>query len=115
MYEVNEAARVITQSADPTAKIIFGAVIDEALKDDLKITVIATGFGKGARPAKKMMMSGQATPSSFDAPVTMPERPRPTPPPTPANLPRVPKTPPAPTVAPEDDLEIPAFIRKKML
>lgn len=118
MYEVNEAARVITQSADPSAKIIFGAVIDEALKDDLKITVIATGFGKGGRPSKKMMSSGQTTPAAFEPPAAMPERPRPTPPsatPPPAPLPKVPKAPPPAPTAPEDDLEIPAFIRKKML
>lgn len=44
MYEVSEAAKVITQSADPSAKVIFGAIIDEGLKDEVKITVIATGF-----------------------------------------------------------------------
>jgi cell division protein FtsZ len=51
MYEVNEAARIITASADPNAKIIFGAVIDEAMKDQLKVTVIATGFAQ--TPTKK--------------------------------------------------------------
>jgi len=44
MHEVNEAAGVITESADPDAKIIFGAVIDEKMGDAIKITVIATGF-----------------------------------------------------------------------
>lgn len=44
MYEVNEAAKIITERADNEAKIIFGAVIDESLKDQIKITVIATGF-----------------------------------------------------------------------
>ena len=47
MYEVNEAARVITASVDPNAKVIFGTVIDETLKGEVRITVIATGFGKG--------------------------------------------------------------------
>ena len=45
MYELNEAAKIITGSADPSAKIIFGSVIDESLKDELRITVVATGFG----------------------------------------------------------------------
>jgi cell division protein FtsZ len=49
MYEVDEAAKIITESADPNAKIIFGAVIDENLKDEVKITVIATGFEKEKR------------------------------------------------------------------
>ncbi len=44
MYEVSEAAKVITQSADPQAKVIFGAIIDEGMKDEVKVTVIATGF-----------------------------------------------------------------------
>lgn len=52
MYEVNEAARIITASADPNAKIIFGAVIDEAMKGQVKVTVIATGFDQTARAKK---------------------------------------------------------------
>jgi cell division protein FtsZ len=44
MHEVSEAARVITESADSDAKIIFGSIIDEDLGDQIKITVIATGF-----------------------------------------------------------------------
>ncbi len=44
IFEVNEAAELVFQSADPDANIIFGAVIDEALKEEIRITVIATGF-----------------------------------------------------------------------
>lgn len=44
MLEINEAAKIITSSTDPEAKVIFGAVIDESLGDDVRITVIATGF-----------------------------------------------------------------------
>ncbi|MBI3630777.1 MAG: cell division protein FtsZ [Candidatus Sungbacteria bacterium] len=48
MWEVNEAAKVITESIDRDAKVIFGAVHDERLKKgEVKITVIATGFGAG--------------------------------------------------------------------
>jgi cell division protein FtsZ len=46
LFEVNEAAEIIASAADPEANIIFGAVIDEALKDDVRVTVIATGFDK---------------------------------------------------------------------
>lgn len=53
MFEVNEAAEVITANCDPAAKIIFGAVIDESLGDDVKVTVIATGF-KGTGESSKM-------------------------------------------------------------
>lgn len=44
LMEVNEAAEVVKEAADPEANIIFGAVIDPSLKDEIKITVIATGF-----------------------------------------------------------------------
>ncbi|MCX6744245.1 MAG: cell division protein FtsZ [Candidatus Parcubacteria bacterium] len=44
MHEVNEAAKIITSSADSNAKVIFGTVIDKELGDQVKITVIATGF-----------------------------------------------------------------------
>ena len=44
MFEVDEAAKVITESIDPDAKVIFGAVKDESLSNELKVTVIATGF-----------------------------------------------------------------------
>ncbi len=44
LYEVNEASAAICKSAHPEANIIFGAVIDESLNDDVRVTVIATGF-----------------------------------------------------------------------
>lgn len=44
MQEVSDAAKVITSSADEDAKVIFGTVIDENMKDELRITVVATGF-----------------------------------------------------------------------
>ncbi|MFA6304280.1 MAG: cell division protein FtsZ [Patescibacteria group bacterium] len=49
MHEVNEAAEVITSSIDSNAKVIFGAVIDESLNSEVKITVIATGFSPSNR------------------------------------------------------------------
>jgi len=45
LFEVNEAAEVVTGAADQNANVIFGAVIDEGLKDEVRVTVIATGFG----------------------------------------------------------------------
>ncbi|MFZ5596351.1 MAG: cell division protein FtsZ [Bacillota bacterium] len=44
LFEVNEAAEIIAQAADPEANIIFGAVIDERLEEEVRVTVIATGF-----------------------------------------------------------------------
>ena len=50
LHEVNTAAELIQRSVDPEANIIFGAVIDESLDEDIVITVIATGFEKEDRP-----------------------------------------------------------------
>jgi cell division protein FtsZ len=53
LFEVNDAAEIIQNAADPNANIIFGAVIDEAMGDEVRVTVIGTGFdhrpGRGAR------------------------------------------------------------------
>ncbi|PZN08227.1 MULTISPECIES: cell division protein FtsZ [Thermaerobacter] len=55
LYEVNEAAEIIAQAADPDANIIFGAVIDESLEDEIRVTVIATGFDpKPAAPPAEL-------------------------------------------------------------
>ncbi|HMI22627.1 MAG TPA: cell division protein FtsZ [Gaiellaceae bacterium] len=56
LFEVNEAAEVVTGAADQNANVIFGAVIDESLGDEVRVTVIATGFGphrtRRRRPAQ---------------------------------------------------------------
>ncbi|ACX52650.1 cell division protein FtsZ [Ammonifex degensii KC4] len=51
LLEVNEAAQIISQVVDPEANIIFGAVIDESLNDEVRVTVIATGFDE--RPSSR--------------------------------------------------------------
>lgn len=121
MEEVNEAARIIMSSADPNAKIIFGAVIDEELEDEVKITVVATGFGSAGRTA-----ASQARPAMREqnqSPVMGSPVPEPA---TPVQVPSF-KTPersvfeePESNTSsttsdqPEDELEIPAFIRRKL-
>lgn len=61
LYEVNEAAELVSQAADPDANIIFGAVIDESLQDEIRITVIATGFEeKGRKDEGKRKMERAA-------------------------------------------------------
>ena len=45
LFEVNEAAEVVTSAADTNANVIFGAVIDDGMGDEVRVTVIATGFG----------------------------------------------------------------------
>jgi cell division protein FtsZ len=53
MWEINEAAEIIARAADPDANIIFGAVIDENMRDEVKITLIATGFDHIPSPSRR--------------------------------------------------------------
>ncbi len=53
LFEINEAARLVSDAAHPDANIIFGAVIDDTLGDEVRVTVIAAGFDGGEPPAKK--------------------------------------------------------------
>jgi cell division protein FtsZ len=96
LYEVNTASTIIREAADEDANIIFGAVIDENLRDEMKITVIATGFGQDA-----VAIASAASVSAL-----------------PANAPRFVQRPsddlPRPMMhARPDDLDVPTFIRKK--
>lgn len=61
MHEIQEAAKIITDSIDPDAKVIFGAILDEKLKkNEIKITVIASGFPEAIE--KRNLFSGAAKP-----------------------------------------------------
>src|SRR5256885_2235623 len=53
LFEVNEAAEVVTGAADQNANVIFGAVIDDSMGGDLRVTVIATGFGNHRRRRRR--------------------------------------------------------------
>lgn len=108
MHEINEAAKLITQSADPNAKIIFGAVINESMKDEVRITVVATGFhDRIKKPQEKTIINEQSyQPSPFFKKEKIAE-------PKKAEKSFEPDVPPAKTTE-EEELEIPAFIRKKI-
>lgn len=132
MYEVSEAARIITASADPHAKIIFGAVIDENLKDQLKVTVIATGFSQTV--SKKSAPTPAVPPPSYSPPAFLKQERVATQKQVgessfhertlgldPAPKAAAPKAAPAEKASfkkkdedAEDDYEVPAFIRKKL-
>src|SRR5213079_1387447 len=61
LFEVNEAAEIVNAASDPNSNIIFGAVIDEAMGDEVRVTVIATGFdrGRGTRSAREDVRRGR--------------------------------------------------------
>jgi cell division protein FtsZ len=61
LFEVNEAAEVVTGAADANANVIFGAVIDPAMGDDVRVTAIATGFG--GRPRRRRIEPGVERPA----------------------------------------------------
>ncbi|HSL64895.1 MAG TPA: cell division protein FtsZ [Gaiellaceae bacterium] len=70
LFEVNEAAEVVTGAADQNANVIFGAVIDDSLQDELRVTVIATGFGARRPRRRREAVVGEqreaATPQQFE-------------------------------------------------
>jgi cell division protein FtsZ len=72
LFEVNEAAEVVTQAADANANVIFGAVIDDSLQDEVRVTVIATGFGDRRRRRRREAnveapVPATSTPQPFDS------------------------------------------------
>jgi cell division protein FtsZ len=83
LFEVNEAAEVVTGAADQNANVIFGAVIDENLRDEVRVTVIATGFGATRRRRARAALD-EATPLA---------------------------SPRTPQFDPGDALEVPSFLR----
>jgi len=125
LYEINEAAKLVQEAAHPEANIIFGAVIDDALGDEVRVTVIAAGFDSGSParrddgralgsiasrpiPAASATEPPAAAPESsvgtgsVSAPATMP--------PAPVAPPRV-VSPRAPVVDDGDDLDVPDFLK----
>ena len=97
LFEVNAAATIIREAADEDANIIFGAVIDEGLRDQMRITVIATGFDREA-VAVAAVGSTSAMPVTAQRSMQRPID----------ELPR-----PMMSNARADDLDVPTFIRKK--
>ncbi|MGW2034073.1 cell division protein FtsZ [Streptomyces argyrophylli] len=61
LFEINEAAQLVSEAAHPEANIIFGAVIDDALGDEVRVTVIAAGFDGGQPPARRDNVLGAAS------------------------------------------------------
>ncbi len=61
LYEVNEASTLVQEEADEDANIIFGAVIDENLREEMRVTVIATGFGRAGEKEERLLESRTAT------------------------------------------------------
>ena len=77
LFEISEAAELVAKSAHPDANIIYGTVIDDALGDEVRVTVIAAGFD-GGQPKRVLMpvinaatMSGEADPIPANDPISV--------------------------------------------
>ena len=103
LYEINQAAAIIRETAHPDVNMIFGAVIDEAMTEEIRITVIATGFEHGAPMMRQMSRAESRLPQrepvrqSVSRPTAQPIREERTERPS----------------CQVNDIDIPAFLRKK--
>ena len=90
IFEVNTAAELVQKNIDPDANLIFGAVIDEKMGDEMSVTVIATGFDKDRVPLSALAVDKVIDRTMFEkAPVAENNR-----------------------ITPQNDIEIPTFLRK---
>ncbi|HBH46114.1 MAG: cell division protein FtsZ [Candidatus Jacksonbacteria bacterium RIFOXYC2_FULL_44_29] len=114
MHEISDAAQIITKSSDPNARVIFGAIVDEKLGDEVVITVVATGFAgddgykgyKDNRLRERIGTINAGEPGLTDIKATGNRAP----------IKIKPLSTSMPATGPADDeLEIPAFIRKRMM
>ena len=93
LHEVNTAAEIVQRSADPEANIIFGAVIDESIDEDIVITVIATGFDNDTKPAIGSVPVNEIVNKAWNQKPAQPAA--------------------KPEAVNTNDLDIPSFLRKK--
>ena len=111
LFEVNQAAAIIKETAHPEVNLIFGAVIDPNLGDEIRVTVIATGFERAGMPrrtlerpksaaAARAAAPGQPQPASADVAADKTARP--------SELSEF-----QPRSFNTDDLDIPAFLRRR--
>jgi cell division protein FtsZ len=129
LFEINEAAQLVSEAAHPEANIIFGAVIDDALGDEVRVTVIAAGFDGGQPPSKRDNVLGSSSVKREEpAParqtesrpsfgslgsVTPKEDPEPAPKPV-EDIPVAPPVPPAPRTYSDsaaEELDVPDFLK----
>jgi cell division protein FtsZ len=133
LFEINEAAAIIKESAHPEVNLIFGAQMDETMGDEIRITVIATGFEQ-SRAAKQIMarqpvqqpvrpaiqqprpmqpVQQPAQPPMQEQPRQAPQQPAPQQPQYAPPPQQAPQQSPPPVVYDENDIEIPTFLRKR--
>ncbi len=107
LYEVNQAAAIIKETAHPDVNLIFGAVIDQNMSDEVRVTVIATGFERSGLTVRRAA-EPQKNPLRQEKPATVQEE-------TPREMQsvEVAKTDFAPRTFNTEDLDIPTFLRNR--
>jgi cell division protein FtsZ len=128
LFEINEAAQLVSEAAHPEANIIFGAVIDDALGDEVRVTVIAAGFDGGQPPAKRDTVLGSSSARREEPAPARPSESRPsfgslgsvtpkeTPEPAPEPVNELPVSPPVPpsrsySDSAAEELDVPDFLK----
>ncbi len=109
LFEVNQAAAIIKETAHPDVNLIFGAVLDPNMGDEIRITVIATGFernGAVIRPTDRPKMAEEVNGVMRPRQAEKIERPAMTSAPTPIEFPS--------RVVNTDDLDVPTFLRNRL-
>ena len=114
IQEINDAADLVAKNVDPEANIIFGTVVDESLGDQVRVTVIATGFNDNNvqqtnLPAAHTIAASRPAPRKASRPSTPSARPTQAPAPTPAPAPR-----PAATTN-DKEFDIPDFLKRSRI
>ncbi len=109
LFEVNDAAAIIKETAHPDVNLIFGAVIDPTMGDEIRITVIATGFERTAMPRKLERPSAKSTarPAAAAQPMALASGARP------VKMPAFAKSMVRSQSMSVDDLDVPAFLRRQ--
>jgi cell division protein FtsZ len=119
LFEIHEAANLVSEAAHPEANIIFGAVIDDALGDEVRVTVIAAGF-EGGQPKKREVGTVRRTDSAERRKATAVAGGPNAPAATPVPVPEAVEPEPAPAARPaprvlvpdtNDDLDVPDFLK----
>jgi cell division protein FtsZ len=118
LFEINEAAQLVADAAHPDANIIFGAVIDDALGDEVRVTVIAAGFDSGAPTPRRFEAPKRQAEPQASQPEAEPEQEidlvdtrQPARTPEPAYVATPAPERPRRTVVFEDDLDVPDFLK----
>ena len=114
IQEINDAADLVAKNVDPEANIIFGTVVDESLGDQVRVTVIATGFNDNNvqqtnLPAAHTIAASRPAPRKASRPSTPSARPTQAPAPAPAPAPR-----PAATTN-DKEFDIPDFLKRSRI